>query len=94
MGNSKTVYRFEIPKFNNIEFVTIGISSMKNIAKQLNNDYKGLDFNVKGLPTTTIGDFMKQSYPKGEIPRIFIPSNDIKIDDFTNKINTILNKKK
>ena len=93
MGNTKTIYQFLIPKFNNLMFETIGLSSMKNIAKQLNNDYKGLNFKVKRVRPTTIEDFMKQAYPKGETPTIFVPPNEIKLVDFETRVSNILGEK-
>jgi hypothetical protein len=99
MGNSKTIYRFEIPKFNYVQFETIGVSNMKNIVKQLNNDYKNISFNVKRVPDMTIEDYMKKEFPNGMLPKVVIPSKGVSapssatVDSFGESINAIVARK-
>jgi hypothetical protein len=80
MGNSKTIYRFEIPKFNYVQFETVGVSNMKSLVRQLNNDYKNVTFSVKRIPSDTLGTYMLKDYQSGNI-------------SFTERIATILKKK-
>lgn len=103
MGNSKTIYRFEIPKFNNVQFETIGVSNMKNIVKQLNNDYKNIHFNVKRVPDMTLEDYMRKEFSNGTIHKVVIPSNTVSsamsfisgnsLSDFGDRISKITSKK-